>query len=283
MNGLLGAVETLSMAFRFFQNPLVVVPIATARSSDRWYVVALRCGPKMALRPSRNLPVPDISILHEILADDQYVLTQIIDGGDTVVDIGAHIGIFSVLAAARCGDGEVLAFEPEPSNYCLLQVNAALNPTLSIRTFNQAAFSSRSERPLHLSRTNSGAHTLLLDSGDSALVRCITLGDVLHLTEKGHIDLLKLDCEGSEFDIIASTSMDDLRKIDRIIMEVHDAAYTRPGDIDSLFDRLSTAGFSFDVLRSVTYPNEGHFRIVLALRDRSSMRPAGVTCKDGDD
>ena len=257
------------MASRFFRNPLDAVLIETELPFDRYHIVELHSGVKLALRGSDCLSVPDICILREVLADDEYLLGRSVRIGDTVVDVGAHVGFYSVLAAARCGGGgEVLAFEPEPSNFQMLQLNARLNRALPIRTFNRALSSCSAQRQLSVSRTNTGGHTLLKRSSDNILVSCLTLGDVLRFARLNTIDVLKLDCEGAEFQIVDSTAMEDLRRIEVITMEVHEAEYTRRGDVDALFSKLSESGFSLEVLRRRAYVGEGRFQVVCASRKR---------------
>ena len=52
------------------------------------------------------------------------LILELLQPGDTFLDVGANIGYFSILAAAAVGDaGHVIAYEPDPENYRLLQTN----------------------------------------------------------------------------------------------------------------------------------------------------------------
>lgn len=58
---------------------------------------------------------------------NDYVFIELVREGMIVVDIGAHMGYYTLLAARAVGDkGKVFAFEPEPSNYALLVKNIRL-------------------------------------------------------------------------------------------------------------------------------------------------------------
>jgi FkbM family methyltransferase len=98
--------------------------------------------------------------------------------GDVFVDIGANIGYYSVIAASAVGDnGKVFAFEPDPTNYDLLEQNIAANGFENVRAFRKAVSSSSDERYLYLCERNKGDHRLY-DSRDSRTriaVPCIDL------------------------------------------------------------------------------------------------------------
>jgi Met-10+ like-protein len=70
----------------------------------------------------------DLLILKEVLYDDVYRLGEL-DGAESIliIDVGAGIGDFSVLAASRFPRATVLAFEPSPSTFALLQANVTRN------------------------------------------------------------------------------------------------------------------------------------------------------------
>ncbi|MEI7469764.1 MAG: FkbM family methyltransferase, partial [Chloroflexota bacterium] len=62
-------------------------------------------------------------------------------------------------------------------------------------------------------------------AADSALVvDAITLNDIFNLTNIDHINFLKVDCEGAEFDIFLNTNAVELNRIDHICLEYHDNA-----------------------------------------------------------
>ncbi len=87
---------------------------------------------------------------------------EVIRPGDTVVDIGANVGFFSLLAARLVGTaGRVYAFEPEPQNFALLTKNIALNGYTHVVAYRKAVWRRAGLVKLYLSNAlDTGAHTL---------------------------------------------------------------------------------------------------------------------------
>ncbi|NEN92482.1 MAG: FkbM family methyltransferase [Okeania sp. SIO3H1] len=80
---------------------------------------------------------------------------------ECLLDIGAHIGYYSVLAAKIVGiEGKVFAFEPELSNYQKILENISLNNLNNISLFNLAAGSETKQTQLFFNQDNDGGHAL---------------------------------------------------------------------------------------------------------------------------
>jgi FkbM family methyltransferase len=140
------------------------------------------------------------------------LMSQVLEPGDTFIDIGAHIGYYSLLAAQRVGPrGRVLAFEPAPDNYALLKRNVAQNRlTRIIHTENCALASQPGELTLHLSAHNNGDHRVYAtDRADDKIfnnsrrrrqvrVPAISLDAFLPEKFPGIIDVIKMDVQGAE-------------------------------------------------------------------------------------
>ena len=124
--------------------------------------------------------------------------------GMVVVDIGANIGLFSVIAATRVGEsGSVIAFEPEPENYALLKKNIEKNKLKNVTLYQKAVADKPGQLTLHIYDANKGKHSLVKDVTDApgfnsdVLVEVVQLDTVLG--EK-HIrpNIIKMDIEGAE-------------------------------------------------------------------------------------
>lgn len=59
-------------------------------------------------------------------------------------------------------------------------------------------------------------------AGPSVQMECVTLDDVFRTHQLARCDLLKLDCEGSEFEILEQASDDVLKRVEQIVGEFHD-------------------------------------------------------------
>ena len=124
------------------------------------------------------------------------LLGERIAPGMTVIDGGAHVGYFTCQAARLVGPrGLVLAFEPAPRNFALLQANVWRNGFTNVACFPWALGSKPGLAELRLSATNTGDHRLH-GSGDGVSVRVAALDDVLAIRPPVHI--VKLDVQGNE-------------------------------------------------------------------------------------
>ncbi|MFN8386732.1 MAG: FkbM family methyltransferase [Anaerolineales bacterium] len=146
-----------------------------------------------------------------------------IEANHTVVDIGAHIGGFSIRAAQLAHRGCVHAYEASSQNYAMLEKNRQLNNANNLQIHNQAVSSQRGEMRFFLPGSN-GALGSLLQESDSPMeiVQATTLAHILEENNIRQIDYLKLDVEGAEYDILFNCSKETLTKIQRIVMEYHE-------------------------------------------------------------
>src|SRR4030042_4007070 len=86
---------------------------------------------------------------------------QLAKEGDTVVDIGAHIGYYTLLAARIVGDtGKVYAFEPDPANHDVLVGNIKLNGFQNVVTVRKAISDKNGQIELYLNEKNTGGHSI---------------------------------------------------------------------------------------------------------------------------
>lgn len=127
-------------------------------------------------------------------------------GGDTVVDVGANLGYFSLLSAlAESGAGRVIAFEPAADNFALLTANLRLNHCHKGVHAVHAALGARSgPGTLQRSEENRGDHQIFRGDGKRAGEAIRVLAGVEALAGRvDRIDLLKIDTQGSEAAVVA--------------------------------------------------------------------------------
>jgi FkbM family methyltransferase len=190
---------------------------------------------------------------------------RILCEGWTVFDVGAHIGLYTLLFAQRVGkEGHVHAFEPEPENFGRLRANLALNNIETVRLVRAAAAAESGTATLHVFRPGLGAwhslgrptlpdpfvHGQTVEPTAEMQVPTVTLDEYCAHSGVERIDLLKLDVEGAEVDVLrgAEELLGDGR-IGTILFEVslpQSAALRHaPGDV---FELLAAVGYeSFDI------------------------------------
>lgn len=201
----------------------------------------------------------DRHIFHRIFARDEYRLDGVAPGAwDTVVDVGAHIGIFAVRVAPLAR--RVLCYEPDPGNHALLSENTGRLG--NVVAFRKALAAGIGTAALFVS-PNPSAHSLCPEGGgcggESVTVETVSLESVFAEHGIGRCDLLKLDCEGAEYDVLYATPAALWRGIERVAMEYHPAAARAPErTAEGLARFLSERGHEVEVHPSRKNPAKGH-------------------------
>ncbi len=178
------------------------------------YILKLRNGKKIKLRNNSS----DIHIFTNIWIVEEY--SQIGDKKNgIIVDIGAHIGLFSIYAL-KCNPKEIIAFEPIKENYDLFKENILLNEIKNIKCYNVAVSDEKLEVEIYFNK-DFAAHSLINKDGYSRKVKSRSLKNIFDENKIDECDILKLDCEGSEYVIFETLPDNYYNKIKKIIMEYH--------------------------------------------------------------
>jgi FkbM family methyltransferase len=246
----------LTLAWRI-ESPLAVAWALAVRRRTR--IVRFRNGLALACRDPM-----DLWVAKETCLDRDYEVHGTPIGSDwRVIDIGAGIGDFTILAARAARDGFVLACEPSPAAIPLLRENLRRNGVHNVTVMAVAIASQARSVDLVLDRHHATATTVAGTAGRQAVsVAAVPLSSVLDSLPGGRCDLLKSDCEGAEFDFILQANEATLRRIDRIVLEYHDGHGRHHS---ALISRLDRAGF--DELS--TWPNPVHANTGLMYARRS--------------
>lgn len=128
------------------------------------------------------------------------IFKKVVKQGDIVVDVGASLGFYTLLAAKLVGEkGKVYAFEPEPTNYSLLLKNIEINGYDNVIAVQKAVFSTTGTIRLFLDPGDVGGHSLYQSDGSrkSIEIESITLDEFFESKEQ-RIDVIKMDIEGAE-------------------------------------------------------------------------------------
>ena len=144
-----------------------------------------------------------------------------------IVDIGANIGAFSVFCIYKNPTATVYAYEPEENNYFLLEENVRMNNLQgSVFVEKKAVSANNKERTLYVVDKSSGKNSLVINYGHGVtqIVQSLSLAEIFSGARIDMCHLLKLDCEGSEYEIILNTPKKLFNKIQHIILEFHDVA-----------------------------------------------------------
>ncbi|HRI78100.1 MAG TPA: FkbM family methyltransferase [Cyclobacteriaceae bacterium] len=146
-----------------------------------------------------------------------------------VVDVGGNAGYFSMLLLSKKPNTSVYAYEAIEENYKLYRNNIEINPVAGkARVFHRAVTGRPVESITLYKESNSDNSVTASVYQDfesqnlkAVTVKAISLEQILSDNNLDHVDLLKLDCEGSEYPIVYESSPEIWKKIKAIFLEVH--------------------------------------------------------------
>ncbi len=163
-----------------------------------------------------------------------------------IMDVGAHIGTFSLLASRKVQRGKVYAIEPSEDSFNLLRVNVALNKAANILVHHLAITDRQGTCRLYYGKGNYGHSTVSPLSRYYETVKSCTLADFLENNEIDECHYMKLNCEGAEFPILLSTPRSVLQRFNTILVLYHRDLWSGNTETD-LLSHLHSSGFNTTV------------------------------------
>ncbi len=179
-------------------------------------------GGAMLFRPRTS----DEDVLHHSFQNDIFfpAVPEYRPGPqDVIIDVGAHIGTFSALAASKAPGGSIYAIEASEESYALLNANTQVNALANVHTFHCALSHRRGTARLHhdIAAGNWG-HSLTRRFSEAGEKVCTdTFPHFMAANGISRCDFLKMNCEGSEFDILLSTPPKVLQHVDTMLVLYH--------------------------------------------------------------
>src|SRR5919112_4374152 len=152
--------------------------------------------------------------------------------GDIVIDIGAHIGLYTIISSKRVGaQGKVVAIEADPENFEMLNSNIKLNQLTNVIPLNYAVFSKETKIKLYLPEVESGFtkyKTIMpnwINTQEKFVeVNANTLDYLLQLNQirEEEVNWIKIDVEGAEFEVLkGATNVLYKSKDIALLIEIH--------------------------------------------------------------
>jgi FkbM family methyltransferase len=199
-------------------------------------------------------------IFKEIFMSDVYSIKEItneLNEDSVVLDIGANVGFFSLLLLSKKRVKRIIAFEPIPINIQALKRTISENKLLQekLALVEKAVTGNPvGDLTLYLDNEKELTENASVISGfesthaEKLIVPSITLTQIFQENGLSQIDFVKMDCEGSEFDILYHTEISLLKKIKKMILEVHDMD-TQKNNTEYMSQFLRSAGFEISYYR----------------------------------
>lgn len=181
-----------------------------------------------------EVPESLYQVFKEIFMADVYeidTLAKQLPQDPVVVDIGANAGFFDFILLSKVPQARIYAFEPMPANIQRLsntiQKNASIKEQIEVY---QMAVTGVEKEYLEIFAEDTDDNQVVASvfSGfnksntKGIRVPCISLETIFRKHQLDKIDVLKMDCEGSEYEIIYKTDPQLIKKIKRMVVEVHD-------------------------------------------------------------
>jgi FkbM family methyltransferase len=155
--------------------------------------------------------------------DEMNFLLRYLQEEDSFLDIGANVGIYTLLAAYKIQSGSIYSFEALPKNYSRLAENLNLNNFQQVKSFAIAVSDSTGSIALNLAEGDSMPFITTTTTDNSIIVPTNTLDNCLQDQEVNNLTLAKIDIEGAE--ILAFKGATSLLKQQRPyvwILEIND-------------------------------------------------------------
>jgi FkbM family methyltransferase len=191
---------------------------------------------------------PDIDnfdVIEEVMLTKNYFEKGFsIAKNSCVIDIGANIGCFSILAAKNAK--QVFAFEPEKNTYEILKLNLKENGLNNVIVQNIAVSDKSGDAYLNIFKNNAALNSMCRPSKDKQIIKTISLKEVFDNNQILECDFLKIDTEGMEYAILEGLSKEYYLKINKIVLEYHN--FIKKHDAFNIICLLSRLGYSVDVI-----------------------------------
>jgi FkbM family methyltransferase len=188
-------------------------------------------------RPSTS----DLEVFEQIFVEREYACLDDLESARLIVDCGANVGYSSAYWLSRLPMASVIAIEPDPENFSILQRNlqpygarasaiqagvwsSNVGLVIANETYRDGREWSRQVRPVRL--------------GEEPAFRAIDIGSVLSDDIHRRIDLLKIDIERAETEVFSANYEHWLGRVDNLVIELHDDECRK-----IFFDAIRNQGF----------------------------------------
>ncbi|MEM4325823.1 MAG: FkbM family methyltransferase [Candidatus Pacearchaeota archaeon] len=180
----------------------------------------------------------DFGIINEFYGMGVYKGIKI-SKGDTILDLGGHIGLFALYCSHRVGKkGKIFSVEPYKESYKLLKKNLWINSIKNTKPINLAIYKKRGIMKFYINRISASNSFFPQGNKKIEMVKTTTLKDFVKKRNIKKIDLIKMDIEGAEYDVI-KTSERVLKKTRAVVLEIHKDLLTEKQiiEINEIFKR----------------------------------------------
>jgi len=182
-----------------------------------------------------------LDVIREHLYDRQYENYVDVEEGDVVLDVGFNYGIFS-LGALMKGASKIYGLEPNREIYKTIRDYYPEKSKVNIYNFAVSGTNETIDFSVGYNTLASSIVGQVDDYKESYEVKCVNLYDFIQFNQIEKIDFLKIDCEGTEYQIFECIPDDFFKTINKIHVEFH---FNDGEKILSIIDKLDRNGFEW--------------------------------------
>ena len=177
-----------------------------------------------------------------------------------IIDIGGHIGITTMYFAKKYPEAQIITVEPNASSYKKLVTNIRLNNINNVKLLRSAVTNIDGGEMILYKNLMSGMSSVNNNNYGGEFigrekVKTITLRRLLSDNKIRNVDLIKIDCEGCEFDILMNLESVIFRRIKNMIIEYHNS-YSKFSHSD-LKKKLVDNGFKVKIIKDINILHTG--------------------------
>jgi FkbM family methyltransferase len=241
MTNVFSKLKILFKSRKIFKNWYIYPKIYFKLTKKEYAIFETKFGQKIKIRVNST----DLMALTHVWLIEEYAKKNFdIKSSDTVIDVGAHIGLFTLYASQSCKIGNIYSYEPVKENFEILKENMNINNLKNVKIFNLAVSNSNSTITLFMNNDESG-HSMFSESSENIIVKSTSLMKIFDDNKIKECNFLKLDCEGAEYEIIEKLPSTYFEMIEKIIIEYH-MVDSHPELLEKLQNKLSANNFKFE-------------------------------------
>jgi FkbM family methyltransferase len=253
MKKILGQIGSVFLTLTRFRNPLIILMTRLGLLRIPYFIFrfATPNGPTSMLGRPTTTSLADLFVIKEVFIHETYkdILPLLAEGGVRFVDIGANLGSFSIWLAQQRNIVSSYCFEPEPDSFRLLSFNLSLNGCEGVVPIHAAVGGTEREIAIQLKSSSPGGTSIYSDGcsdmgqhADRARIKVVAFGQWLNEAATT-FDLLKLDCEGAEWEIVRACGHILAERFKVVVAEVHDDP-DKESVVDAFPNLMEKHGFS---------------------------------------
>ena len=220
-----------------------------------WLALILKFFPGVYNRPIRLklraggefyvLDFMSLYIYNEIFIEKSYDYPNLGIIDPLIIDIGANTGLFTLRMKELYPKSSLLCYEPFPANFEQLSENIKLSSLEDIQLINKGVGGSSRSEKLYINKNNLGGHSLFeleARSNEFVTIDIEGISELIRNLNNKRIHLIKMDCEGAEYEIIKALDVGLVSEVEIILFESTESVY----DLGELLDHLRSIGFSIE-------------------------------------